>query len=181
MRAQQPAALASGVNLLNPTPLYRPRPTHPPAVPAIFSLPHSAAAEHLVGLLLAQPGEPRWRGVCFFDEARRAWMVLDLQRRLTPREVSPIREDQALCIYDEARCRGADLRLRPDALGLLTLGPTTYKDKLMQVTPDRRVRLAVCVFLRRCRAAVPCNCGLSGGYNMDVRCCCSFPLCAQTC
>lgn len=94
--------------------------------------PCSNAAEHLVGLMLAQPGERRWRGVCFFDEGRRVWMVLDLQRRLTPREVSPIREDQALCVFDEARCRGADLRLRPDALGLLTLGPATCKDKLMQ-------------------------------------------------
>lgn len=99
--------------------------------------PCSNAAEHLVGLMLAQPGEQRWRGVCFFDEGRRAWMVLDLQRRLTPREVSPIREDQALCVFDEARCRGADLRLRPDALGLLTLGPATCKDKLMQVGSGR--------------------------------------------
>lgn len=39
---------------------------------------------------------------------------------------------QALTLFDEARCRGADLHLRPDAVGLLTLGPSTCKDKLMQ-------------------------------------------------
>ena len=39
---------------------------------------------------------------------------------------------QALTLFDEARCRGADLKLRPDAVGLLTLGPATCKDKLMQ-------------------------------------------------
>ncbi|GAB4822814.1 hypothetical protein N2152v2_009860 [Parachlorella kessleri] len=61
------------------------------------------AATHLVKLL----GGTRFRGVCYFDE-------------------------EAFTIFDEARCRGADLKLRSDAVGLLTLGPATCKDKLMQ-------------------------------------------------
>ena len=59
-------------------------------------------------------------------------MVVDLQGRRMPRHSSPILEAQAFTIFDEARCRGADLQLRADAVGLLTLGPTTCKDKLMQ-------------------------------------------------
>jgi hypothetical protein len=59
-------------------------------------------------------------------------MVVDLQGRRMPRHCSPIRESQAFTIFDEARCRGADLQLRAEAVGLLTLGPTTRKDKLMQ-------------------------------------------------
>ncbi|GLC35648.1 hypothetical protein PLESTM_000350400 [Pleodorina starrii] len=39
---------------------------------------------------------------------------------------------ETLVIFDDARCRGADLQLRPDAVGLLTLGPGVCKDKLMQ-------------------------------------------------
>lgn len=46
---------------------------------------------------------------------------------------------QAFTLFDEARCRGADLQLRPDAVGLLTLGPTTCKDKLMQAAGGGRV------------------------------------------
>jgi hypothetical protein len=59
-------------------------------------------------------------------------MVVDLQGRCMPRHSSPILEAQAFTIFDEARCRGADLQLGADAVGLLTLGPTTCKDKLMQ-------------------------------------------------
>lgn len=54
---------------------------------------------------------------------------------------------QAFTLFDEARCRGADLQLRGDAVGLLTLGPTTTKDKLMQAAGRLRklVRDFVCV------------------------------------
>lgn len=45
---------------------------------------------------------------------------------------------QALTLFDEARCRGADLQLRADAVGLLTLGPATCKDKLMQAAGRMR-------------------------------------------
>eukprot|EP00887_Chlorella_sp_A99_P004660 scaffold4.g4660.t1 len=88
------------------------------------------AAAGLLRKLLT--GSSRFRGVCYFDEEDRCWSVLDLQGRRLPRHVSPIQENQAFTIFDEARCRGADLELRPDAVGLLTLSPTLQKDKLMQ-------------------------------------------------
>lgn len=87
-------------------------------------------------LLLAQAqgkAQRRYRGICYYDEGEGQWMVLDLQGRRLPRASSPIQEAQVFTLFDEARCRGADLRLRGDAVGLLTLGPATCKDKLMQV------------------------------------------------
>ncbi|EFJ48407.1 hypothetical protein VOLCADRAFT_91060 [Volvox carteri f. nagariensis] len=75
---------------------------------------------------------PLWQGVTYFDEALRSWTVGDLRGRRLPRHASAIMERQTLVIYDDARCRGADLQLRPGAVGLLTLGPSVCKDKLMQ-------------------------------------------------
>ncbi|KAL4423252.1 hypothetical protein ABPG77_000044, partial [Micractinium sp. CCAP 211/92] len=95
---------------------------------------NSSAASFLLPLL----DRSRFRGVCFFDEGQRQWAVLDLQGRCLPRDCSPIREAQALTLFDEARCRGADLQLRADAVGLLTLGPATCKDKLMQAAGRMR-------------------------------------------
>jgi hypothetical protein len=80
----------------------------------------------------------RYRGICYFDEEQQDWMILDLQGQLLKRDASPIAEAQTLTVFDEEHCRGADLRLRPDAMGLLTLGPATCKDKLMQVGPHMR-------------------------------------------
>jgi hypothetical protein len=91
-------------------------------------LPCRAAAEHILPLL----DRSQFKGVCYFDEGEQAWMVVDLQGRSKNRHSSPIRESEAFTIFDEARCRGADLQLRLDAVGLLTLGPTTCKDKLVQ-------------------------------------------------
>ena len=59
--------------------------------------------------------------------------------RCLPRHASPVAEKDAFVIYDEARCRGADLQLRPLAVGLLTLGPTTSKDKMMQAAGRLRM------------------------------------------
>ncbi|KXZ49831.1 hypothetical protein GPECTOR_19g282 [Gonium pectorale] len=88
-----------------------------------------AAAEFLLPLLL---DASRFQGVCFFDEQLRAWAVLDRSGRLLRRGASPIAERDTFAIFDEARCRGADLQLRLDTVGLLTLGPGACKDKVMQ-------------------------------------------------
>ncbi|EFJ48301.1 hypothetical protein VOLCADRAFT_104794 [Volvox carteri f. nagariensis] len=82
--------------------------------------------------LLARLDGHRYQGVTYFDEALRSWTVCDLRGRRLPRHASAIMERQTLVIYDDARCRGADLQLRPGAVGLLTLGPSVCKDKLMQ-------------------------------------------------
>ncbi|KIZ06297.1 hypothetical protein MNEG_1661 [Monoraphidium neglectum] len=74
----------------------------------------------------------RFRGVTYFDDRHRCWLVADVAGRRLARHESPLPEAETFVIYDDARCRGADLKLRPDAVGLVTLGPGLCKDKLMQ-------------------------------------------------
>ena len=75
----------------------------------------------------------RFKGVCYFDLTEKKWTICNLNGRATPRHASPIAEHEAFTVFDDARCRGADLQLRDDAVALLTLGPKITKDKLMQV------------------------------------------------
>ena len=76
----------------------------------------------------------RFQGVCYFDIARKQWTICDLHGRSLPRHASPIAEHDTFTVFDDARCRGADLQLHENAVALLTLGPKITKDKLMQVT-----------------------------------------------
>ncbi|MEW5310745.1 MAG: hypothetical protein WDW38_002512 [Sanguina aurantia] len=85
------------------------------------------AAEYLLQRL----DRRRFLGVSFFLEGH-GWSVLDTHGRCLPCHSSPIAEREAFVIFDDARCRGADLQLRRGAVGLLTLGPGMCKDKLMQ-------------------------------------------------
>jgi hypothetical protein len=52
---------------------------------------------------------------------------------------SPIKENEAFVLFDENRCRGADMMLNQDAKALLTLGPKMCKDKLMQAAGRLRM------------------------------------------
>eukprot|EP00899_Mesostigma_viride_P005774 jgi/Mesvir1/15198/Mv06434-RA.1 len=80
----------------------------------------------------------RFRGVVYFDTARREWMVRDRSGSCVPLSRSPIAPADAFVIFDESRCRGTDLKLRPDALALLTLSARMTKDKLMQAAGRMR-------------------------------------------
>ncbi len=73
-----------------------------------------------------------FQGVCYFDSENKGWSIMDLTGNIRPRGTSRISEAHSFTIYDEARCRGADLQLRQTAVGLVTLGPKCCKDKLMQ-------------------------------------------------
>lgn len=68
-----------------------------------------------------------------------SWMVLDRVGRCFPLAQSPLKASAAFCIYDEARCRGADLKLSPEAKALLTVGPRNGKDKVMQAAGRLRM------------------------------------------
>ncbi|CAM9849170.1 unnamed protein product [Discosporangium mesarthrocarpum] len=100
------------------------------------------AAEELVSSL---PPDS-FSGVVFFrtDSSRTArpgqgeWAVLDREGRCVPLHRSPIHEREAFALFDEARCRGADLKLLPKAKALLTVGPKLGKDKLMQAAGRMR-------------------------------------------
>jgi hypothetical protein len=75
-------------------------------------------------------------GVTFFcgekSNESKNWVVLERSGRLLHKDISPIKESETFVIFDEPRCRGTDLKLRSDAIGLLTLAPKICKDKIMQ-------------------------------------------------
>jgi hypothetical protein len=48
-------------------------------------------------------------------------------------QLSPIKEKDAFIYFDESHCRGSDMKLKSNAVALLTLGRKMCKDKLMQV------------------------------------------------
>ena len=106
---------------------------HPPLIPASHCC--RQASEYLVGGL----DRSRFSGVCYYDTSERSWMILEPDGRCLPRYASPVAEKAAFVLYDEARCRGADLQLHPRAVGMLTLGPATCKDKMMQAAGRLRM------------------------------------------
>lgn len=81
---------------------------------------------------MKQSTHSSYQGVCYFDTDQRQWVIDDIQGRSLPRHASPIAERDAFVISDEARCRGADLKLKQQAVGLLTVAQGVCKDKLMQ-------------------------------------------------
>ena len=76
------------------------------------------------------------RGVTFFNTKRDGWDVMGFDGISCPKDVSPIRESDTFAFFDESRCRGADLKLRREAVAVLTVGSKTGKDsdKLMQAS-----------------------------------------------
>lgn len=51
---------------------------------------------------------------------------------------SPIKPRDAFVYFDDSRCRGADLKLSPSAVALITVGVKMCKDKLMQAAGRMR-------------------------------------------
>ncbi len=72
------------------------------------------------------------RGVCYFDELKKYWSILDARGRIEAKDLSSVPESDCFAFYDESRSRGSDLKLGKQVKGLVTLGPKMNKDKLMQ-------------------------------------------------
>jgi hypothetical protein len=85
-----------------------------------------------VGYLLPVLDADTHQGVCLYDPSRKDFMVVSLSGAEAQQHASPIKPAACFTIYDEARCRGTDLKLAPTTKALLTLGPGCAKDKLMQ-------------------------------------------------
>eukprot|EP00434_Breviolum_minutum_P034401 symbB.v1.2.030448.t1/scaffold3429.1/size56941/4 len=77
-------------------------------------------------------------GVIYFDPERKDWMILDHHGRCLPKQSSPVREQECFGFFDEARARGADLKLSINARAMVTVGPKCVKDKLMQAVGRMR-------------------------------------------
>lgn len=60
------------------------------------------------------------------------FVIIERNGRVLPARSSPVAQRDVFAVYDEARCRGADLKLRAEARGLVTLSQGLCKDKLMQ-------------------------------------------------
>ena len=78
-------------------------------------------------------------GVVYFNKKLDSWCVISRAAR-TESELtrSPVREQDAFVYFDMHRCRGSDLKLRPDAVATLTIGPFMRKDRLMQAAGRMR-------------------------------------------
>ncbi len=102
---------------------------------------HSCTCREAADFVLPLLDRSRFKGVCYHEPhpSLAGWTVLDRHGRRLPRHSSPVSEREAFVLYDDARCRGADLQLRRDAVGLLTLGPGLCKDKLMQAAGRLRM------------------------------------------
>ena len=72
------------------------------------------------------------KGVVYFEVSTDMWMVLTLGGRTLSLGSSPVRESDCFVYYDESRCRGADMKLRPDAVAVVTIGQGMGKEKWMQ-------------------------------------------------
>ena len=77
-------------------------------------------------------------GVVYFDKMEASWYVLNRRGRMWPQSSSPIHEKDAFVYFDESRCRGADMKLLPNAMAILTVGPDMCKEKLMQAAGRMR-------------------------------------------
>eukprot|EP01129_Flabellula_baltica_P013511 TRINITY_DN6281_c0_g1_i1.p1 TRINITY_DN6281_c0_g1~~TRINITY_DN6281_c0_g1_i1.p1 ORF type:complete len:1215 (-),score=230.04 TRINITY_DN6281_c0_g1_i1:612-3749(-) len=90
--------------------------------------------EKTVKYLLENMG-PKYHGIVYFSGD---WMAVDRNGNTTRKTVSNLNERDCLVIFDQYRCRGADMKLNYNAKALLTLGTNMNKDSLMQAAGRMR-------------------------------------------
>eukprot|EP00761_Pharyngomonas_kirbyi_P010924 gb/GECH01010947.1/.p1 GENE.gb/GECH01010947.1/~~gb/GECH01010947.1/.p1 ORF type:complete len:2826 (+),score=484.10 gb/GECH01010947.1/:1-8478(+) len=91
---------------------------------------------HLLDRIQHSDSSVNWKGVVFFS-SEEGWKIAT-QDSVSLLNESPIKEKETFVYFDENHCRGADMKLEPDALGIITIGPNTTKDKLMQAAGRMR-------------------------------------------
>lgn len=103
----------------------------------VAGISNVAAAKYIVSLL--QQRGHQHRAVVYFDTgATDEWRVRDAIGRCWSLSNSPIREANAFVFFDDRHCRGADMKLKPAARAMLTVGSKMAKDKLMQAAGRMR-------------------------------------------
>eukprot|EP00004_Rigifila_ramosa_P027709 TRINITY_DN9118_c0_g1_i2.p1 TRINITY_DN9118_c0_g1~~TRINITY_DN9118_c0_g1_i2.p1 ORF type:complete len:718 (-),score=123.20 TRINITY_DN9118_c0_g1_i2:39-2192(-) len=73
---------------------------------------------------------PSFRGVVYFSGTN--WWTMNLSGAKWKKDEAPLSELDCFVYFDEARTRGADIRLRPRAVGMVTIGKKLKKDALVQ-------------------------------------------------
>jgi hypothetical protein len=82
--------------------------------------------------------EKKLKGVIYYDigsdrSSKDEWMIYENDSKAhLPRKDSAIPDCDAFIIYDDARTRGSDFKLKHSAVAFLTLGTCLTKDKFMQ-------------------------------------------------
>jgi hypothetical protein len=82
--------------------------------------------------------EKNLQGIIYYDvgsdgKNNDQWMIFECASKVhLPRKMSPIPDSEAFVIYDDARTRGSDFKLKSSAVAFLTLGTCLTKDKFMQ-------------------------------------------------
>jgi hypothetical protein len=73
------------------------------------------------------------QGVMYFDVELDCWMILEFKACVTkPRSKCSMMDKDTFIIFDDARTRGADMKMSQGAVAMVTLGPQMTKDKFMQ-------------------------------------------------
>eukprot|EP00892_Ulva_mutabilis_P000057 jgi/Ulvmu1/10051/UM059_0101.1 len=115
----------------------------------LAGLQQNEAAKHLLDNMhhSAGGGAQDCQGVVFYagagsmaapGQSAQGWYVMDQQKHCLPKSRLPIHEADAFVIFDEARCRGSDMKLQAEAKAVLTLGPKMGRDKFMQAAARLR-------------------------------------------
>lgn len=73
----------------------------------------------------------RFCGISFCDNSGR-WFVYDIEGKFYIPRGTTIPDNQTFVVFDQARTRGADLKMDADIVAALSLGPELTKDSLMQ-------------------------------------------------
>ncbi|GMF14764.1 unnamed protein product [Phytophthora lilii] len=95
----------------------------------------AGVSNHDAAEFLLQQQDFKFDGVTYYDSRGNfnCWMIAEKARRINvPLKKAAMLEKETFVLFDEARSRGSDMKLLPDAAAVLTLGPKLTKDKLMQ-------------------------------------------------
>jgi hypothetical protein len=69
------------------------------------------------------------QGVMYFDVELDCWMILEFKACVTkPRSKCSMMDKDTFIIFDDARTRGADMKMSQGAVAMVTLGPQMTKD-----------------------------------------------------
>lgn len=73
----------------------------------------------------------KYLGVTFCD-VDGTWFIYDLQSKLYVLRGTTIPDDKTFVVFDQARTRGADIKMDANVVAALSIGPGLTKDSLMQ-------------------------------------------------
>lgn len=80
----------------------------------------------------------KYVGISFCD-SNGQWFVYDIEGKFYIPRGTTIPDHQTFVVFDQARTRGADLKLNADIVAALSLGPELTKDSLVQAAGRLRL------------------------------------------